>query len=347
MIDPASRDATIIRRLSLDLTVEGEPEKTTRKIAGSLSGVDHQDGCPFLGSDEGPGIERLAALGKHDYGSRREFPLQPLFRLPGKAREEADIESISISQDWLWLVTSHARTRPKLDGDVADFARIDFHPRRYVLGRIPLVRGEDGLPTPVRRDAERGREARCLPLSASGSALTDALADDPHLKHSLCRPAKENGLDIEGIAVRKRRVVLGLRGPVLRERAMLLVLDWPRQAGDAPPALADRPPYRKIFLDLDGFGVRDLCRRDNDLLILAGPTMPLPASYRLYLEEDFFDEPEPPQVLAPRPLCSVPTEDGNPEGLTLGQDPGTFLLVVDGMQTKSRFRSGAILLRTP
>jgi hypothetical protein len=52
-------EASIIRRLSLDMTLDGEPRTTTEQIAESLSGVDWHDGYLFLGSDEGRGLERL------------------------------------------------------------------------------------------------------------------------------------------------------------------------------------------------------------------------------------------------------------------------------------------------
>ena len=38
-------------------------------------------------------------------------------------------------------------------------------------------------------------------------------------------PSKDNGLDIEGLAVLGNRVYLGLRGPVLRGRAIILELE--------------------------------------------------------------------------------------------------------------------------
>jgi hypothetical protein len=194
------RDAAVVRRLTLDLRLAGEKEKTTEKIACSLSGVEQQGECLFVGSDEGPGFERLQRTGEKTYGRRDKFGLGGFFKgLPGEDKDEADVESISIHKGWLWLVTSHACTRPKLRGkkerssDVEAFAKPEFHPRRYVLGRIPLNGADGQTPTPVKRDGKR--QAWCLPAAASGSALTETLAQDDHLKHALAVPAKENGLD--------------------------------------------------------------------------------------------------------------------------------------------------------
>ena len=50
----------------------------------------------------------------------------------------------------------------------------------------------------------------------------------------------------------------------------------------APRRTKKGSAYSKHFLDLDGLGIRELCRHGEDLLILAGPTMPVDAPIRLY-----------------------------------------------------------------
>ena len=349
------RDAVVVRRLTLDLSLAGEKRKLTEKVACSLSGVDQLGECLFVGSDEGPGFERLQRTGKKTYGRRDRFGLGDFFKgLPGSDKDEADVESIAIHKGWLWLVTSHARTRPQLRGkdqgssDVAAFATPEFHPRRYALGRIPLIDADGGIPTPVKRDGER--RAWCVPATSSGSALTEAVARDDHLKGALTVPAKENGLDIEGIAVRHGRIVLGLRGPVLRGEAVLLDLDLSSRkpgvglTGDGPSI-----SYRKRFVDLGGLGVRDLCRRKKTLFILAGPTMPLTAPYRVYALPGFFEAGDGPEVRTPQYLCDLPAEEGrNPEGLSpFGSEPDEFVMVVDGQRSANGLRARAWVIRVP
>jgi hypothetical protein len=91
------RDAAVVRRLTLDLSLAGEKSKTTEKIARSLSGVEQQGECLFVGSDEGPGFERLRRTGEKTYGRREKFGLGDFFKgLPGKDKDEADVESISV-----------------------------------------------------------------------------------------------------------------------------------------------------------------------------------------------------------------------------------------------------------
>ncbi len=65
---------------------------------------------------------------------------------------------------------------------------------------------------------------RAAGFGARGKDLRDLLEDDEHLAPFLAIPGKDNGLDVEGIAVRGDRVLLGLRGPVLRGWALVLEL---------------------------------------------------------------------------------------------------------------------------
>lgn len=115
----------------------------------------------------------------------------------------------------------------------------------------------------------------------------DLLDEDEHLAPFLAIPGKDNGLDVEGIAVAgepgAERVFLGLRGPVLRGWAVVLQVA-PREDGDelrlAP--VEGKQRYLKHFLDLDGLGIRDLCPQGDDLLVLAGPSMDLDGPVRVY-----------------------------------------------------------------
>jgi hypothetical protein len=110
------------------------------------------------------------------------------------------------------------------------------------------------------------------------------LHDDEHLAPFLAIPGKDNGFDIEGLAVADGRVFLGLRGPVLRGWAVILELEPAADAADKlelNPLDAKHRPYLKHFLQLGGLGIRDLCRHGDDLLILAGPTMDLDGPVRV------------------------------------------------------------------
>ncbi len=50
--------------------------------------------------------------------------------------------------------------------------------------------------------------------------------------HRVPIPGKDNGFDIEGLAVREDRLLLGLRGPVLRGHAFVLELSLEQDGKD-------------------------------------------------------------------------------------------------------------------
>ena len=98
-------------------------------------------------------------------------------------------------------------------------------------------------------------------------------------------PSKENGFDVEGLAVSGNRVFVGLRGPVLRGWAIVLELRV-KSEEDGRISLEqtgeDSAPYLKHFLRLDGLGIRDLVIDGDDILALAGPTMDLDGPVYVY-----------------------------------------------------------------
>jgi hypothetical protein len=104
--------------------------------------------------------------------------------------------------------------------------------------------------------------------------------DTDHLGRFWDIPSKDNGIDIEGLAVTGNRIFAGLRGPVLRGWAVVLEFEV-QDAG--PGSLAVKGALKKHLLQLDGLGVRELAILERDLYILAGPTMDLDGPVRLYL----------------------------------------------------------------
>jgi hypothetical protein len=277
------------------------PERVLLRFAGGpgeedvpqedLSAVAVSGGAIWLAGDEGTSLERLVREPDGSFGARTRFRLSDLVDLPGDADEEVDLEGIDVADGWLWVVGSHASARRKADPSAGDaaaqlerLATVRAGSNRHLLARIPVVQGDDGHAAVARTapgaDGGAPRRAARLRGGRRRSALTRALRDDAHLGPSRAMPSKENGLDVEGLAVVGRRLFLGLRGPVLRGMAVILEVE-PRPAKRRPERLRlarigpDGRRYRKHFLDLCGLGVRDLCVDGDDLLILAGPTMTL------------------------------------------------------------------------
>jgi hypothetical protein len=247
-----------------------------------------------VAGDEACGLDRLRRLEPvgHEalrFGEVRDFPLADLLDLPGAADEEADLEGMAVADGYLWVVGSHGwkRKNVKPDRDHAENARrlakVALDGNRCLLARLPVEPDDKGEPCLVRQ-AQDGRRAMRLKGDAASNQLTRALADDPHLGPYMALPGKDNGFDIEGLAVHGRRLLLGLRGPVLRGWSVLLEIEV-EERGDhlrLAPLDDDGTLVRKHFLALDGLGVRDLHFSGDDLYILAGPTMVLDGDIRVF-----------------------------------------------------------------
>lgn len=230
----------------------------------SLSGLAVRGTTMLLAPDEGAALVALSSHGEGDWGDPVELPLSDLVDLPGDADDEVDVEGIDVTDSWVWVTGSHSVKRKKVKAGTppsevgARLARVSGEKPRRLLARLPL--GADGRP---------GLGGLRLPSGRRG--LFGVLSDDEHLAPFLGIPGKDNGFDVEGLAaVSDERVLLGLRGPVLRGWAVVLELTLAE--GDDELELQG---VRKHFLDLGGLGVRDLVRDGDDLLILAGPTMVL------------------------------------------------------------------------
>ncbi|WP_035484578.1 DUF3616 domain-containing protein [Geminicoccus roseus] len=272
-----------LRTVRLDFGGVGNIEREGL-VRADLSAVAATGDFLWLGTDEGAAVDRLRKLGDNRYGEHKAFDLKDMLKLPSPEEDaEIDIEGMDADSGCLWVVGSHSYTRdkPELDENDPDqaldeLAEVDRNPNRRMLARIPLAKlgGQGG----------EDQEVAQLKAKKKTSALLDVLEDDRHLGPFMDVPAKENGFDVEGLAVRGGQVLLGLRGPVLRGWAMVLELRV-EVDGSKLKLLPITPAgrcYRKHFLDLEGCGIRDLCFLDGDLLILAGPTMDLDGPIRLH-----------------------------------------------------------------
>lgn len=265
-----------------------------KKLRDGLSGVVQIGDTLWVANDETISLERLTLQEKRDdgtyrYGDHERFELDQYIELPAprppdpKDIEEADIEGLDYSDGYLWLVGSHSlkREKPgKKEAIAANFehlATVSSDGNRFLLARIPVV-VEGGIYT-LKKEGEN-RTAAQLYGNDRCSDLTQAVAQDEHLQAFLPIPGKDNGFDIEGLAVVGSRLLLGLRGPVLRGWAVILEVEL-KEDENKPSTLKFKKigpgnrPYRKHFLQLGGLGIRDLCAHGADLLILAGPTMDL------------------------------------------------------------------------
>lgn len=305
-------------------------------IHKDLSTVTVHGETLFLSCDETAGIDRLTP-DKSGYGNHVHFNLGELVELPDGPDGEMDIEGLAVDGDWIWVCGSHSLKREKPDDDddpkaaLDRMADIDWDENRAFLGRLPLVM-EDGAPRPVARDGAR-RMAHVK--QGKKSALKKWLKGDPHLDRFLSIPSKENGLDIEGIAVKGLRVWLGLRGPVLRGRAVILDMEMKvtKNGHLKPRRLADGMRYRKHLINTTGQGVRDLSFDGDDLIVLTGTALAGDGPSEVLRWRDAVAdvtsglvEPAKVETLAELPYRGAVD---HPEGIVPWLKPGEWLAVYD------------------
>ena len=263
-------------------------------VQSNLSGAAFTGDWLWVAGDEACGLDRLRRLdpvGREAlrFGEVRDFPLADLLDLPGLADEEADLEGMAVADGWLWVVGSHGlkRKNVKSDRDHAENAKrlskLSLDGNRRLLACLPIEPDASGAPCLMRQAAD-GRRAMRLKGDAQTNMLTRALADDPHFGPYMAIPGKDNGFDIEGLAVDGNRLLLGLRGPVLRGWSAVLEIAVDARGDHLRllPLDDQGTLVRKHFLQLDGLGVRDLHFSGDDLYILAGPTMVLNGDIRVF-----------------------------------------------------------------
>jgi hypothetical protein len=329
------------RRIELRFGLQSREAETHT----NLSAVRQDGRCLWVAGDETATIERLTAVLDGDgrvtgYEGQTTVALADLVPLPAGPDEEADIEGLARADGWLWAIGSHSLKRKKIKPGQSGakarkrLATVVREDNRFILARLPLATGEDGLPAVVREDGD-GRTAAVLGLDKD--SVTDLLEDDPHLAPFLSIPSKDNGIDIEGVAAHGDRLYIGLRGPVLRGWAVLVEIR-PETDPDDPRRLRLLPVgdgkarYRTHFLDLGGLGIRDLCPHGDDLLVLTGPSMDLDGPVRVvrWRNAARLDAPEIVPAEELETLGDLPYGDGDDhaEGIAVLDEPGMRLLVV-------------------
>lgn len=359
---------------------KGEDDKEKKKFRGSLSAVAFAANgkALFLGGDETvekePSIELLTRKEDGSYGNHQSLLLSSFIPLPDPTVDEGrvgeiDIEALAVKGGYLWIAGSHScnRKRPSPDDPpskgLKKLAAVEEGKNRFFLGRIPIA---DDPQTGVKLVKENGnRKAGRLTGSDKDWNLLTELANDAHFGPYLAPfksdgkivrlPSKDNGLDIEGLAVEHDRLFLGLRGPVLRGWACILEIKVKDKGSDGDfeleglnGAAPKSPRYHKHFLDLDGLGIRDLHADGENLYILSGPTMAMDGPARLTLWEGAFKamaggdtvtHSETNGLGKPKDLM-VGTGHDHPEGIALLQNtasgPQKMVIVYDS-PAASRF----------
>lgn len=335
------------------LKFDGQQEQ----IPSSLSAVVAVGDYLWLASDEVTSVERLSSADGITFNTHKSFTLKDLIDLPAQDKDfdqEIDIEGLDRNDSYLWLVGSHSIKRKKAekaettDKMIKRLSKTEIEGNRFILARIPLVETDQGADQQLKRstadpnDPARILKAGQLEGDEKSNALVNAIKQaengrgDSHFANFLTIPGKDNGFDIEGLAVSGNRIFVGLRGPVLRGWAGILEVS----VDSADPFrlnLRDIGPegrlYKKHFLDLNGLGVRDICTDGRDLLILAGPTMNLDGPVVVFRWRGALESSEEQLIFSAglERLFTVPNGTGfdHAEGMALLTNPKRILIVYD------------------
>lgn len=313
----------------------------------------------WLGSDEASTIERLSFVDDKNFGQHKQFRVAEFFDLPASEEEEIDIEGLAYSDYYLWLIGSHSYKRKKPKPDKSDeenikrLTKVKSEANRYIIGRIPLVNAELIAECPHPENPKLKLSAGKLQVTNQGNLLMEALANDSHLGFFVKAeiPGKDNGFDIEGIEICQNRIFLGLRGPVLRGWAIILEIQL--QESNLPRLLdlkylgKSGEKYKKHFIYLNGLGIRDLCWDNQDLLILAGPTMDLDGPVTVYRLKDGANLDQN-RLNYPEAILDVPYGIGKDraEGITLFEQIAGVksLLVVHDSPAENRLQGTANII---
>lgn len=288
----------------------------------------------IIGSDEGTGKEkdenRIQLLKMNADGSCTVADSILLMQGEGK---ELDIEGLCTEGDQMYVIGSHSSKRKKIKADRSwKKNRETFH--------------QDKIEDETSRDwlfrlrlNEKGEE-----VDKDRISLRGIIRNDPALKAFCDIPSKENGVDIEGLAVKDGWLHVGFRGPVFRDNYVpVLRLRW-----------KEPEKYELLYVRLGGRGIRDLAAVSDGFLILAGPVGDGADSYQVYHWNGKDTVPgkdrRPEDIGSLRLLGELapPDEDSKAEGLAvLEEQNGSYQLVIayDGAKDQNRLLQRVSLSR--
>ena len=295
----------------------------------NISGIVVTTDFMALATDEGYQIQLFKPL-KTKPGQQAWQPTQviTLDNSMAAINTELDIEGLAWQAPYLYAIGSHSLKRAKLKDNKSE---------KQNLQRLQTVSRE-----PARQQLFRIQlDAQYKPIAIESLSLAEVLQKHEILGLFSDIPSKENGIDIEGLAIdSKGRLLVGLRGPVLRGNiATVLRLKLSKKAFNIKS-------IKTVYLPLAGRGIRGLSSIDrtndathdvaSDFLVLAGAVGDQDLSYQVYYwngENHLLGESLSQTSL--RYLCDLPTSQGKPEGIAFLQKMAknvAFVIVQDGLK---------------
>jgi len=234
--------------------------------AKDLSAIGQVGPYLVIGGDEAVGPDKnlniIQLLSKREDG---QYMVGEDILLPDVDKNdggELDIEGIAVDGNFIYVIGSHSFRRNltsskksyKKNRKTFNKKKIAKEPSRDWLHRIEV-------------------NQQAQPVAKMSISLRDVISDHEVLKAFSEIPSKENGVDIEGIAVDDGWVYVGFRGPVFRDN-YVPVLKFKFDQHEKSANL--------IFVKLDGGGIRDMARVQDGFLIVSGPVGDAPGPYQVY-----------------------------------------------------------------
>lgn len=327
------------------LLSDGEISFNGLQEAGQMSAIDMVHDYYLIGVDEAVDgddgeanvIQLFAKAGSGNFERRSSIALCQSGSAAGCSdpeRNEMDIEALAVDGATVYIIGSHSVARRRLDED----KKYKRNRKRITAGSVAAA--DDGNKHAWKAATGRDRLVR-LTIDAQGNpsgleetSLTGVISALTALKPFQTLPSKENGVDIEAMAIRGGKLHIGFRGPVLRGGyTPVLKADFELLAEAEQQIDADD----LLFVQLDGLGIRSMTTVSTGFLIVAGPVGDAPGPYQLF-HWDGLDtipgkkSPGGKSVL----LGEIQTSGGKPEGLVLLEETATdyrIAIVEDGAET--------------
>lgn len=289
-----------------------EPYDLSAVVSFTVDGVP----CLAIGSDESAQpVQILRQVSPHVYQVATDLEIM----LPAADDDEIDIESLAFENGELYVIGSHSRKRKRVKPREKTAAQ-----NRERLTKIKTEATRNQL-FHLRLNPDSGKIKGEI---YSSDGLAHLCGKDPYLKDFVELPSKENGIDIEALAVKDGTLYLGFRGPILRGNYVPVVVT----------SFDDLASYRIRFINLNGLAIRDMTAVRDGFLLIAGPMGDAPGPYGIYFWDgtDMVYGTDAPAPMPPAltrleeipPIYDASGAQGKAEGITVLQETEVSFLVI-------------------
>jgi hypothetical protein len=236
---------------------------------------------------------------------------------------ELDAEGVAYADGFFYVIGSQGRARH--EDDAAEEKKNQARAAAtHKLFRIALTPDDVNLSTGA---------LKTQPTITPSAALATLLQSDPALAPFFDQPLDENGLTVEGIAVRGDNLYAGLRGPVLADGSAVIARVPLAALFDGASGAVT---VFKLALGADTLGaargIRDLTVSGAGFLLIAGPEIDPPKKHKI-VAGDYAIYSWNEGVAEKRVDLPVFSKRDKPEALTIlseDADVAHALLLFDG-----------------